>query len=154
MSSTFRMPESDIVLEAFQDESIAVNLSVGRYYSLSLVGAEIYDLLTQGCALEAVVEHLAHRYDEDPAVIDDAVRDFTARLLEEGLIVAAPEEDAGSPLPAPERSSVGFSTPTMSVYTDMEDLLLLDPIHDVDETGWPVRADAAEPAPSELHDAG
>jgi hypothetical protein len=22
-------------------------------------------------------------------------------------------------------------------YTDMEELLLLDPIHDVDETGWP-----------------
>jgi len=87
-------------------------------------------------------------------VVDDAVRDFTARLLEEGLIVPAPADNPGSPLPVPERSSVGFSTPTMSVYTDMEDLLLLDPIHDVDETGWPVRADAADPAPSELHDAG
>jgi hypothetical protein len=40
----------------------------------------------------------------------------------------------------------------MSVYTDMEELLLLDPIHDVDETGWPVRAEAAEPGPTALPD--
>ena len=33
-------------------------------------------------------------------------------------------------------------------FTDMQDLLLLDPIHDVDETGWPVRADAVETAKS------
>ena len=24
-------------------------------------------------------------------------------------------------------------------YTDMQDLLLADPIHDYDETGWPAR---------------
>ena len=154
MTSTFRMPESDIVLEAFQDESIAVNLSVGRYYSLSLVGAEIYDLLTKGCAVEAIVEHLARRYDENAEVVDNAVREFTARLLDEGLIAVAPELGSGADVPASERASTAFSAPTMSVYTDMEDLLLLDPIHDVDETGWPVRADAGEPAPSDLHDAG
>ena len=27
----------------------------------------------------------------------------------------------------------------LAVYEDMQDLLLLDPIHDVDETGWPAR---------------
>jgi hypothetical protein len=29
--------------------------------------------------------------------------------------------------------------PLLRKYTDMRDLLLLDPIHDVDEQGWPVR---------------
>jgi hypothetical protein len=27
--------------------------------------------------------------------------------------------------------------PKLEKYTDMEDLLLLDPIHDVQEVGWP-----------------
>jgi hypothetical protein len=31
------------------------------------------------------------------------------------------------------------------VYEDMQDLLLLDPIHDVDETGWPARKQDAVP---------
>ena len=30
-----------------------------------------------------------------------------------------------------------FQTPTLNADSDMEDLLLLDPIHDVDEKGWP-----------------
>jgi hypothetical protein len=29
--------------------------------------------------------------------------------------------------------------PTLTVYADMQDLFQLDPIHDVDETGWPSR---------------
>jgi len=38
------------------------------------------------------------------------------------------------PLPA----GTVFAPPVLEVYTDMQDLLLLDPIHDVDETvGWP-----------------
>jgi hypothetical protein len=30
-----------------------------------------------------------------------------------------------------------FEMPKLSKYTDMEDLLALDPIHEVDEMGWP-----------------
>jgi hypothetical protein len=30
-----------------------------------------------------------------------------------------------------------FEAPVLQKYTDMQDLLLLDPIHDTDETGWP-----------------
>jgi hypothetical protein len=30
-----------------------------------------------------------------------------------------------------------FSRPILTKYTDMKELLLLDPIHEVDETGWP-----------------
>jgi len=31
-----------------------------------------------------------------------------------------------------------FSAPVLNAYTDMEELLLLDPIHDVDQAGWPM----------------
>ena len=33
-----------------------------------------------------------------------------------------------------------FSTPVLETYTDMQDLLTLDPIHDVDpQQGWPIQ---------------
>ncbi len=35
-----------------------------------------------------------------------------------------------------------FAPPRLQRYTDMQDLLLLDPIHDVDEVGWPVASPA------------
>jgi len=30
-----------------------------------------------------------------------------------------------------------FEKPKLQKFTDMQDLLLLDPIHEVDEAGWP-----------------
>ena len=52
----------------------------------------------------------------------------------------------GAPPASPLRSTdnggknikkMRFEAPALQVYTDMEDLLLLDPIHEVDEMGWP-----------------
>lgn len=98
--------------------------------------------------------HLAVRYDADPALVETAVTDFVGRLHDEGLIRAAPDGQPRVALAVPARSSVEFSAPTISVYSDMEDLLLLDPIHDVDETGWPVRADATEGDADDPRDVG
>ena len=30
-----------------------------------------------------------------------------------------------------------FEAPSLEKYTDMQDLVLLDPVHEVDQTGWP-----------------
>jgi hypothetical protein len=60
-------------------------------------------------------------------------------LSTEGLVVPL-EEDAASPdstnrQPLPEPS--GFEPPVLEKFTDMQDLILLDPVHEVDERGWP-----------------
>jgi hypothetical protein len=34
-------------------------------------------------------------------------------------------------------SGCEFVTPCLQKYTDMEELLLIDPIHEIDEVGWP-----------------
>jgi hypothetical protein len=141
--STFLLNEPDVVIEAFPDETIAVNLGTGRYYSIDLVGAEILGLLTSGHELGTIVKYLADRYGIEILTVDSAVTDFALRLLAEGLIATGPST-APAELPPPGPAAAPFSVPDLSVYSDMEDLLLLDPIHDVDSTGWPVRADTAD----------
>ena len=37
-----------------------------------------------------------------------------------------------------------FVPPTLEKYTDMQDLVLLDPVHEVDERGWPHAQAAAQ----------
>jgi hypothetical protein len=32
-----------------------------------------------------------------------------------------------------------FTRPVLTKFTDMQDLLLLDPIHDVNSSGWPAK---------------
>ncbi len=41
-----------------------------------------------------------------------------------------------APISAGDRPA--FEAPVLESYSDMQDLLLLDPIHDVDDAGWPV----------------
>jgi hypothetical protein len=141
--SAFVLQPQDVVLESFADETVAVHLGTGRYFSIDLIGAEVIDLLGTGSQLGAIVDHLAARYRTDPTVVEDAVVPFVGRLLDEGLLRPAPDPSSNGALPDPAPVSVAFSPPTVSVYSDMEDLLLLDPIHDVDETGWPTRAEPA-----------
>ena len=47
----------------------------------------------------------------------------------------------GEPLRGPVPMASGglppFEPPTLSKYKDMQDMLLLDPVHDVEEAGWP-----------------
>ena len=44
--------------------------------------------------------------------------------------------------PPPNAVRKPYTAPAVQKYDDLEDLLLLDPIHEVDEAGWPVaRAD-------------
>jgi len=134
-----------VVSELFDDEVVVIDMVSGNYFSLDATGAEIWTWLAEDAAPEDLVRKAVQTYDGDAGVIETTVREFLERLQAERLVVAA-EAPAGAPAgpPDPPASKKAFHPPTLSVYTDMQDLLLLDPIHDVDETGWPA---AAPPPP-------
>jgi hypothetical protein len=131
-----------VLWEAFEDEVVVINLDNGCYYALDAVGGEVFDLLVAGLPTGAVVERLALRYDGEPATMRAAVDAFAGRLLEAGVLRA---REAVDPAPPPTgdapAAKAPFRAPQVRAYTDMQDLLMIDPIHDVDETGWPVRRD-------------
>jgi hypothetical protein len=69
---------------------------------------------------------------------------FTNSLVAHGLVTAEPTV-ASVPATALDGPAGSWEAPKLTVYEDMQDLLLLDPIHDVDETGWPARKQDAVP---------
>ena len=71
--SAFVLQPQDVVLETFVDETVAVHLGTGRYFSIDLIGTEIINLLETGSSVGAVVEHLSTRYDADPKRVEAAV---------------------------------------------------------------------------------
>jgi hypothetical protein len=60
-------------------------------------------------------------------------------LLAEALVVpgAPAAGGAGTVATAVPAARQPYEAPALHKYNDMQDLLLLDPVHDVDETGWP-----------------
>jgi hypothetical protein len=64
-----------------------------------------------------------------------AIETFASQAIKEGLLRSA--DVAPKSLTPPVFSSDG-PLPELEIYQDMQNLLLLDPVHDVDEQhGWP-----------------
>ena len=78
-------------------------------------------------------------YDVDGHDVEHEISTLVQRLVEENLVrptlgdVSPPAACA----PSPEERLGPFLAPVLDKFTDMEAMLLLDPVHDVDEKGWP-----------------
>jgi len=136
----FRANSPSVIHETIENEVIIVNLDSGSYYSLDQFGAQLWNYLSSGLSVSEVRARLAQAYEAESSALDDALDSFVAELQTESLIVPlaqhAPRPDAGDDEP-PLQARRAFEPPHLNKYTDMQDLLLLDPIHEVDETGWP-----------------
>jgi hypothetical protein len=132
-----------VVHETIDGEAILIHMETGFYYSLDGTGSEIWDLVVAGYTTDEIGARLAERYDAPAGQIDEAVLALVDRLKEEGLV---DEVDAASNGSAPPRVTFAdtgngrrteFVEPALHRYTDMADFMLVDPIHEVDDSGWP-----------------
>ena len=137
----FRTEPGDVVHETIEGEVILIALQSGCYYSLDGPGAEIWQALVAGHSLEETVEELERRYPGDAGQIPTAVSALVDELLAERLLRRADPHvpsGNGSVLPRAENGErPAFQPPTLAKYTDMQDFLLVDPVHEVDDAGWP-----------------
>jgi len=148
---SFRINQPQVVHEAFDDEVVIVNLDTGNYYSLEGAGADIWREIEVGAGADEIVEATIRRYDGPSEEIRSAVRELLRDLEREELVspgnVADPAaRDRSSSDEAATNQRPPFLKPVLTRFTDMQELLLLDPVHDVDETGWPRPRDAADNA--------
>jgi hypothetical protein len=135
-----RINPEEVVHETVDGEVILIALQTGCYYSLEGSGAEVWAGLLDGRRPEEVVAELEARYAAERGVIRTAVLELVERLVRERLI--DPEEDEGDLQgadlePAAASSAAPFPLPVFHKFTDMQDFLLVDPIHEVGEAGWP-----------------
>jgi hypothetical protein len=127
--------------ERLDDEVIAINLETGAYYALDGPSADCWTLVAAGAAPDEMVALLDARYDVSPEVVRADVAAFLAQLVEQGLAAEtdAPVAAEGDPPALPTgAAAVPYAAPSLTRYDDLDDLLLLDPIHEVDDAGWPI----------------
>ena len=139
MANLVRVNAPQVIHEAIDGEVIIINLTSGNYYSLKGSGAEIWQLVQGVTSHDEIVETLSSRYGTE-GEIEGAVAGFLADLEREGLTAAADGEvraQADSQPPPSEAATTAFVPPSLEKFTDMQDLVLLDPVHEVDATGWP-----------------
>lgn len=131
-----------IVHEIFSDDEAAIiNLKTGNYYSLNPTGAEIWALIEKNATSDEIVNVFNQLYKTDSIDIASEINNFIKELEAEDLIIKS-ENGAESSLnvknfPAENQTKNPFVEPILERFADLQELLLLDPIHDVDEAGFP-----------------
>ena len=147
----YRVNSPRVIFENIDGELILVHMERGAYYTTDEVGAVLWGLIETRCSVSDMCDALESRYDADLPEIERAVSTFLARLVEEDLVCNG---ELSSPGAKPERPPNGekrpFRAPTLQSYRDMQDMLSLDPIHDVEAAGWPVPKADDDPPVSRL----
>ncbi len=133
----YSVNRAHVVHEIFEDEVLVVNLDSGVYFSLLGASARIWQCILAGASFDDIVQSLGAAYDGEASIITATTLDFIRELGDEKLIVAAAETGPAA-LPAAPAARKPFEPPRLQKFTDMQELLLLDPVHDVEDVGWPV----------------
>lgn len=144
----YRLNEPDVIQETVDGETLIVHTRMGIYFSLQGCGTQIWNALLEGHSIDHIVDCFdASDAEQREAVFAD-VESFIGTLLREQLLLPAHagftvlKEAAGKP----PLTKLNFVRPELQIYTDMQELLLVDPIHEVDpEAGWPVQKDSGSP---------
>jgi hypothetical protein len=70
---------------------------------------------------------------------------FIGQLLEQSMIVSidAPPSSPVAAIPVPEQQRAPYTAPRLESFSDLEGLVLIDPVHDVGLAGWPNVASAS-----------
>lgn len=133
--------------ESFDDEVIIIHFENGNYYSLDAFGARAWEALENGSDREQIIRHVSARFRAEREEIARRLDAMLAELIAEDLIQETdgeaeeltPSEALDALEDLPENAG------KLMKFDDMQELLLLDPIHDVDDAGWPHSAGQPDP---------
>ena len=135
--SRYQVNAPSVISEVIDGVVIVLNFDNGHYYSLNGGGSRVWSGLASGRAVEELGATLAARHGLEPAATAATLAEFAGRLEAEGLIRRS-TSPATAPVEAGADAESGtFEPPAFEKFTDMEQLLLLDPIHEVSDAGWP-----------------
>jgi hypothetical protein len=135
LAQRYELNNPPMIAELVEGEIIAIDLERGSYYSLQGDAARLWEAIVAGYPAEEILG--AVNSPARPADLDSGLRRFIEALLAEQLIrPAAGSAASGEPIAA--LAPWSSESLVFERFTDMQDLLVLDPIHEVDDqAGWP-----------------
>lgn len=128
-----------LAADVFDGEYIIANLDTGLYYSVQGIAVSLLNALPFEDET-GPVRFFCDAMPQHATAIEAELMPVFRQLLEEDVIRKV--EGAGIAARPLTEAPADYQAPKFNKYADMQDLLMLDPIHDVDEEGWVVQKDS------------
>lgn len=142
MDKQYTIDTNNLVFEIFDHEVVLVSLESGHYFVLDQVAGDVWRCLASGLSVSESNELLSQRYDIAIENLQQDIEGLLDQLLDEDILQPCNERQAeaeGLTLPAASSPALPYEEPSLFKYTEMENLIQMDPIREVDESGWPKR---------------
>lgn len=129
----YKIIEHKVAHEIIDGEAVVIHFDTGNYYSLNGISSQLWQWLAARATRRQILDAFQPLSPAQIQSFDDFMDSLAAEEVVEKT-PAEPGQQPSSPLPA---GQVPFELPAFVKYNDMQNLLMSDPIHEVDETGWP-----------------
>ncbi len=133
----YEVNEPRIIHEVIEGNAVVIDGEKGLYYALNPAGTRIFSAFAGGASPDAVLEALSREVEVRGWDAGEEVARFLAELVRREILRPGGGGNGGyDPTPL---SGVAGEAPTLTCFEDLQELLLIDPIHQVDVSeGWPV----------------
>ena len=132
--NTYSLNEAKMFADITDGIAIVINSETGIYYGANTLGTAVMEQFFNGASDESVSEALK-KFSGCPVDIDERLAVFAKALVEKEIVItgaAATTEAHFS-----EAAIKDGWDMTVNEFSDAQELLLADPIHEVkEETGW------------------
>lgn len=150
MSDTrYRLNTNGLSSEDFGGEMVAVNFETGQYYGINGAAVAVWALLHKPISRTDAINRITEIFTLVPEHVADDVNSFFEELIKQDLLLSGDIDDldvqqdhTGSDT-LTALAGTAYAPPSIEIYSDLQELIMLDPVHDADpERGWPLRREA------------
>jgi hypothetical protein len=132
----YKLNEEKMFYDIADGQAIIINFVTGMYYGASALGSMVLDALMQGKDPMQIVDKIKN--NEGCVVeIDQRVERFIAALTEKEIFISDDQPYSQESLGDFVVVDGDYSL-ELNEFAEVQDLLLADPVHDVEaDMGWP-----------------
>jgi Coenzyme PQQ synthesis protein D (PqqD) len=127
--------------ENFEGEAVVIHFERGTYFSLRGSAGTIWSLLQAPTSIAGIVAALDGQTRLPSKDVEAILTAFITKLAEHDLITSS-TGPAERPVLSTHAATSFVEPPDLEVYTDLSELITMDPVHESDLlTGWPKARD-------------
>ena len=115
-----------VAAKVIDGEAIIMDLTSGAYYSMTGVGAVIWECIERELSHAAILDEIMTRYKVDASTARSDLDMLIQSLRADGLVIVENDNVDAVRIPA-ATGQEQYDSPVLNKYTEMADLLALDP---------------------------
>jgi Coenzyme PQQ synthesis protein D (PqqD) len=137
MLNSYQINSKDVAFDIIEAHVLVINLRTGKYFHLVDSAAMIWRYITESKNVSEIETLLFSHYDVQRELLTREVKHFINELLDESLIFKSEDDSELASIVEVLPGKNEFKGPALEVFTDLQEFLLLDPIHEISNLGLP-----------------